>query len=137
MAIAQMLRSGLRFILSYAVVSVLCTIFIVVGNDILTQYAFPSRINKSILQVDYLQWLPVCAMPLLITALVYLLSIKLLPVKLPLFFLGLIGGTICTVLILFTGVCSISWESGWYEIKNLSTFFISGFSFAVLVELSD
>jgi hypothetical protein len=132
-----MLRSGLRFILSYAVVSVLCTIFIVVGNDILTQYAFPSRINKSILQVDYLQWLPVCATPLLITALVYLLSIKLLPVKLPLFFLGLIGGTICVVLILFTGVCSISWESGWYEIKNLSTFFVAGFSFAVLVELPD
>lgn len=137
MFVTQLLRSGLRFILSYAVVSVLCTVFIVVGNDIIAQYAFPSRISKSILQVNYLQWLPVCAIPLLITAFVYLLLIKLLPARLPLFFSGLIGGTICIILILLTGVCSLSWESGWYEIKNLSTFFVAGFSFAVLVELLD
>jgi hypothetical protein len=134
---SQLLLSGLRFILSYAVVSVLCTVFIVVGNDIIAQYAFPSRISKSILQVNYLQWLPVCAIPLLITAFLYLLLIKLLPVRLPLFFSGLIGGVICIILILLTGVCSLSWESGWYEIKNLSTFFVAGFSFAVLVELLD
>jgi hypothetical protein len=119
------------------VVSVLCTVFIVVGNDILIQYAFPSRISQTILKVDYQQWLPVCAIPLLITAFVYLLLIKILPVKLPLFFCGLIGGIICVMLILLTGVCSLSWESGWYEIKNLSTFFIAGCSYAILVELLD
>ena len=137
MFVNHLLRSGLRFALSYAVVLVLCTVFIVVGNDIITQYAFPSRISKSILQVNYLQWLPVCAIPLLITAFVYLLLVKLLSIKLPIFLLGLIGGTICIILILLTGVCSISWESGWYEIKNLSTFFVAGFSFAILVELLD
>lgn len=137
MFITQLLRSGLRFILSYAVVSVLCTVFIVVGNDIIAQYAFPSRVSKSILQVNYLQWLPVCAIPLFITAFVYLLFTKLLRVRLPLFFSGLIGGVICVTLILLTGVCSISWDSGWYEIKNLSTFFVAGFSFAILVELLD
>jgi hypothetical protein len=119
------------------VVSVLCTVFIVAGNDIIAQYAFPSRINENILQVNYLQWLPVCAIPLFITAFVYLLFIKLLPARLPLFFSGLIGGFICIALILLTGVCSVSWDSGWYEIKNLSTFFAAGFSFAILVELLD
>jgi hypothetical protein len=71
------------------------------------------------------------------TAFSYLLLIKLLPVRLPLFFLGIIGGVLCVAFILLTGVCSLSWESGWYEIKNLVTFFGAGFSFAFLVELLD
>ena len=123
--------------LSYAVVSVICTILIVVGNDMLVKYDLPSRINESVLHINYQQWLPVCAVPLFLTAFVYWLFAKLMPAKFPLLLSGIIGGVICVIFILLTNVCSVSWDSGWYEIKNLATFFGAGFSFALLVELLD
>ncbi len=133
--IAHMLKSGVRYILSYLVVSVICTVLIVAGNDVIGQYTIADKVSEAILQIGYEQWLPVCAVPLFLTGFLYLLFVKLMPRRLPLFISGLIGGAICLSLILLTGVCT--WPGGWYEVKNLSTFFVAGFSFAILVEMLD
>ncbi|RYZ47392.1 MAG: hypothetical protein EOP49_21465 [Sphingobacteriales bacterium] len=129
-------KSGLRYLLAYLVVSVICAVLIVAGNDLIVNNAgFVSNVSEVILQIRYEQWLPVCAVPLLLTAFVYLFLVRVLPGRLPLFISGLISGGICLTLILLTGVCTFS--AGWYEIKNLITFFMAGFSFAILVELKD
>lgn len=133
--IIQIVRSGVRYFLSYAVVSVICAVLIVAGNDILGRYSFVENVSEAVLQVNYEQWLPVCAIPLFLTAFTYSLLVRLLPRKLPLLLSGLISGGICLSLILLTGVCSLS--GSWYEMKNLITFFMAGFSFALLVELLD
>lgn len=133
--VTHIVKSGLRYILSYAVVSVICAVFIVMGNDILGQYTFVEKISDTILQINYEQWLPVCAIPLFLTGVIYLILIRLIPRRLPLLLSGLICGSICMALILLTGVCTV--PGGWYEVKNLTTFFLAGFSFAILVELLD
>jgi hypothetical protein len=131
----HILKSGVRFILSYAVVSVICTVLIVAGNDILERSSGVGSVSETILQIDYKQWLPVCSIPLLLTALTYLLFVRIMPKRLPLFLSGMICGFICLGFIVATRVCTL--QSTWYEMKNLGTFFMAGFSFAILVEMLD
>lgn len=133
--ITHILKSGVRYILSYAVVSVICTVLIVAGNDLLGQYSFVGNVSDAVLQIDYKQWLPVCLFPLLLTALAYLVLVNLIPKRLPLLLSGIICGLICLTFIVGTGVCSL--HATWYEMKNLTTFFMAGFSFAIMVELLD
>jgi hypothetical protein len=133
--ITDILKYGVRYILSYAVVSVICTVLIVAGNDLLGQYSFVGNVSETFLQIDYKQWLPVCLFPLSLTALTYLLFVKLVPKRLPLLLSGIICGLICLTFIVGTGVCSL--QATWYEIKNLTTFFMAGFSFAIMVEMLD
>jgi hypothetical protein len=61
--ITDILKYGVRYILSYAVVSVICTVLIVAGNDLLGQYSFVGNVSETFLQIDYKQWLPVCFIP--------------------------------------------------------------------------
>ena len=132
------IKSGFRYGLSYLVVSVVCTILIVIGNDFLVDSVYRGNLCDTVLKLDYTQWLPVCALALAVAFVVYLLFARLLFRRFPLWLAALICGLISVGVALLTGIIPFSfWYYGWYETKNILTFFIAGQAFVFFSELMD
>lgn len=132
------LKSGFRYGLSYLVVSVICTILIVIGNDLLVHSVYRGNLCDTILQLDYAQWLPVCALALAFAFVVYLLFARFLFRRFPVWLSALLCGLISAGMALLTGISSVSFQYySWYETKNILTFFIAGLAFVLFSELID
>ncbi len=130
------LKFSFGYGLSYIIASVVCAILIIIGNDLLFHSAYRGNIVDSILLVNYAQWLPVCAVTLAISALIYLLFNKLVFKRLPVLLSAFICGLISVSIVLLTGTGHLSFEyQNWYEIKNIMIFFIAGFGFALFGRL--
>lgn len=110
---------------------------IVMGNDILKHYTGPGVFRDVVLQVGYEQWLPVCAVSLCLTIVVYTLLIRVIPVKIPLLLSCLFCGLLSISSVLLTGILSVSFSVAWYEMKNMTTFFAAGFAYALLLQWLD
>jgi hypothetical protein len=132
------IKSGFRYGLSYLVVSIVCAILIVIGNDLLVCAAYEGDSYGTILQLDYCQWLPVCALALAFAFGAYLLFSRLLFKRLPVIVSALLCGGISCATAVLAGISPSSLQQyGWYEWKNLSVFFIAGFAFVWFAELMD
>lgn len=132
------IKSGYRYGLAYLVVCVLCTILIVIGNDLLAASPYRGFLSDTVLQLGYTQWLPVCAVALSLSFLCYLLLYRFLLHRFPLWVAALSCGIICALAALLTGISPFSWSGySWYEVKNLAIFLITGLAFVYCAELMD
>lgn len=132
------IKSGYRYGLAYLVVCVLCTVLIVIGNDLLAASSYRGFLSDTILQLSYTQWLPVCAVVLSLAFLCYLLLYRFLLHRFPLWVAALSCGIICALAALLTGISPLSWAGyNWYEVKNLIAFSTTGLVFVYFAELMD
>jgi len=132
------IRSGFRYGVSYLVVSVICAILIVIGNDLLVRSVYKDNLCAAILQLEYKQWLPVCALALAFAFGVYLLFSRFLFSRLPLVVSALLCGAISCGIAILSGISPASLlQYSWYEWKNLIIFFVAGFAFVLFSELMD
>lgn len=132
------IKSGIRYGLAYLVVSVVCTLLIVAGNDLLADSVHRGNLCDAILQLDYEQWLPVCAAALAFLFVGYLLFARLFFKRLPLPVAILLCGIFSIAIALIMGIIPFPFSfQNWYEIKNFITFFIAGCLFALFAGFMD
>jgi hypothetical protein len=130
------IKSGFRYGLSYLVVSVICAVFIVIGNDLLSHSAYKGNLCDTILQLGYSQWLPVCALALAFSCLVYLLFARIWFRRLPLWLAALLCGILSVGIALLADILPLTLQYyGGYEFKNMFIFFVAGFAFVYFSEL--
>lgn len=132
------IKSGFRYGLAYLVVSIVCAVLIVIGNDLLIHAAYKRNLYGAMLQLDYRQWLPVCALALAVAFGVYLLFFRLLFSRLPVIVSALLCGLISCAIALLAGIIPSSLQQyDWYECKNLLIFFVAGFAFVWFIKWMD
>lgn len=111
---------------------------IVLGNDILIRYHYQGETRPAFMQLEYMQWLPVCAFLLSISGGIYVLGIKLPFQHMKTAWLGFCSGIIAIGIMLLMGVGHVgAGFPDWYELKNIFSIFTSGFCFAFFSELLD
>lgn len=118
----------IRYGISYIVVSVVCTILILIGNDLLAMSAWRGFLCDTVLELGYRQWLPVCAAILALSFIFYLIAFGLLLYRLPLSIVVLCCGLLSTGAALAMG---IGRPFGYYGVKNLFAFFMAGLIFGI------
>lgn len=134
----QPVRAGFIYGLSFITATILCTMLIIAGNDLLISRAYTTGPHEMILKLDYAQWLPVTGCCMALSCLGYLLLIKLPFRRMNFMALSSLSGVLALlVLFLSSGNCDYLSFYNWYHIKNMTAFFFSGFAFGILSELLD
>lgn len=133
----QPVRAGFIYGLSFITATILCTMLIIVGNDLLISRASTSP-HELILQLDYAQWLPVTSCYMGLSCLGYLLLVKLPFKRMNHIVLALLSGVLALLTVLLSsGGFDYQNYYNWYHIKNMMAFFLAGFVFGILSELLD
>ncbi|PSK90712.1 hypothetical protein [Taibaiella chishuiensis] len=129
------LRAGFIYSLSFITATVLCTMLIILGNDLLVPDTYQ---HELILKLDYAQWLPVTACYLALSCLGYLLLVKLPFRRMNGLVLALLSGILALLVVLLgTGSLDYLDNYNWYHVKNAAAFFLAGFVFGILSERLD
>lgn len=132
------LRAGFIYSLSFVTATILCTMLIIVGNDLLISVAYTANQHELILRLDYAQWLPVTACYMAMSSLGYLLLVKLPFRRMNRIGLAFLSGILAlVVLLLSSGSIDYLNSYDWYHVKNIAAFFLAGFVFGILSELLD
>ncbi len=134
----KQLRAGFIYGLSFVSATILGTMLIIVGNDLLIAGTSADSQHELILRLDYAQWLPVTACYIALSSLGYLLLVKLPFQRMNRIGLALLSGLLAlAVVLLSSGSFDHLYSYDWYHVKNMTAFFLAGFAFAILSELLD
>lgn len=131
-------RAGFIYSLSFVTATILCTMLIVVGNNLLMSGSSAADQHELILKLDYAQWLPVTASYMALSSLGYLLLVKLPFRRMNRIGLAFLSGILALVVVLLSsGSIDYLNSYDWYHVKNMTAFFLAGFVFGILSELLD
>jgi hypothetical protein len=132
------LRAGFIYGLSFITATILCTMLIIIGNDLLLSGAYNGSQHELILRLDYAQWLPVTTCYMALSCLGYLLLVKLPFRRMNRIGLAFLSGTLALVVVLSSsGNLDYLDNYNLYHLKNMTAFFLAGFFFGMLSELLD
>ncbi len=112
-------KDALKYVLCFMLSTVFCAFLITVGNDLLRYYHRGDTTHPSILDLGYAPWLPVCALIMGATLLLYFLLSRFVLRKACTGWLSLSSALLA---ILVATVLEVShlfgYSAGWYEVKN-------------------